>query len=150
MSTNKTTNYQLHSWVPQDDFHVSEINENFALLDTALKSEAGSAAQKQAALETAIGQRLRIATGSYHGSVSVTLDTPQRIELGFKPRIILLSSGVGFSDSSNNPYGGLITEDYDMRGSVIMDDTGFTVRNIYDYRTRPNSETKVYHYIVFY
>ena len=40
MSTNKTQNYRLHSWVPQDEFHVSEVNENFALLDAVLKDEA--------------------------------------------------------------------------------------------------------------
>lgn len=36
MSTNKTPNYELHSWVPQDDFHLSEINENFTGLDSEL------------------------------------------------------------------------------------------------------------------
>ena len=38
MSTNKTQNYNLHSWVPEDDFLRSEFNDNFTSLDTALKS----------------------------------------------------------------------------------------------------------------
>lgn len=36
MSTNKTPNYQLHSWTLQDDFLLQEINENFSGLDAAL------------------------------------------------------------------------------------------------------------------
>ena len=70
MSTNKTPNYELHSWVPQDDFHLTEINENFtgldselAALDVLLKAEtaartsqmAGKADMSQvSALETAL------------------------------------------------------------------------------------------------
>ena len=54
MSTNKTPNYDLHSWVPQDDFHMTEINENFTKLDTALKTEAQTAAQGRSALQTAL------------------------------------------------------------------------------------------------
>ena len=54
MSTNKTPNYDLHSWVPQDDFHMTEINENYTKLDTALKTEAQTAAQGRSALQTAL------------------------------------------------------------------------------------------------
>lgn len=57
MSTNKTPNYDLHSWVPQDDFHMTEINENFAKLDTALKTEAQTAAQGRSALQTALNEK---------------------------------------------------------------------------------------------
>ena len=58
MSTNKTPNYDLHSWVPQDDFHMTEINENFAKLDTALKTEATAAAQGRSALQTALSGQI--------------------------------------------------------------------------------------------
>ena len=37
MSTNKTQNYALHSWLPTDDFQLSEINQNFAALDAAAR-----------------------------------------------------------------------------------------------------------------
>lgn len=40
MSTNKTPNYQLHSWQPQDTFLLAEMNENFATLDGKLHEEA--------------------------------------------------------------------------------------------------------------
>lgn len=43
MSANKTPNYALHSWEPEDEFHLSEINENFSALDSAVKSEADTA-----------------------------------------------------------------------------------------------------------
>ena len=33
MSTNKTPNYQLHSWTSTDHFRFHEVNENFDLLD---------------------------------------------------------------------------------------------------------------------
>lgn len=58
MSTNKTPNYDLHSWVPQDDFHMTEINENFTKLDTALKTEATAAAQGRSALQTALSGQI--------------------------------------------------------------------------------------------
>ena len=35
MSTNKTPNLKLHSWLPLDPFSREEINDNFAGLDTA-------------------------------------------------------------------------------------------------------------------
>ncbi|MBP3520093.1 MAG: hypothetical protein J6J87_01975 [Oscillospiraceae bacterium] len=58
MSTNKTPNYDLHSWVPQDDFHMTEINENFTKLDTALKTEAQTAASGRSALQTALSGQI--------------------------------------------------------------------------------------------
>ena len=39
MSTNKTQNYQLHSWVKEDTFLMSEMNENFTTLDGKLHEE---------------------------------------------------------------------------------------------------------------
>lgn len=49
MSTNKTQNYNLHSWVPEDDFLRSEFNDNFTSLDGALKALSdGLSAETQA------------------------------------------------------------------------------------------------------
>ena len=63
MSTNKTQNYQLHSWVPEDKFLRAEINENFARLD-------GSA---------------RVVVGSYEGDGAAE----RTISLGFQPKVVL-------------------------------------------------------------
>ncbi|MDE6107269.1 MAG: hypothetical protein K2F83_01160 [Oscillospiraceae bacterium] len=145
MSTNKTPNYQLHSWLPSDEFHLTEINENFTLLDAALKSEAGS----REAIAADLGTRYRIMLGTYVGGQSINHDTPQRIELGVKPIALLLYSTYSFSDSSSR-YGGLICCDYDLRGSVTMDDTGFTVQNQYDRKGYSNLQGVTYYYMVFY
>lgn len=53
MSTNKTPNYQLHSWTLQDDLLLREINENFSGLDAAL---AQGFADQLAALAQAVQQ----------------------------------------------------------------------------------------------
>ena len=62
MSTNKTTNYNLHSWLPEDDFLRTEMNENFTKLDKALKE--------------------LLICGSYTGDGAKT----RTISLGFTPR----------------------------------------------------------------
>ena len=40
MSTNKTQNYALHTWEPEDDFLREEFNQNFAAIDAILKGKA--------------------------------------------------------------------------------------------------------------
>lgn len=54
MSTNKTQNYNLHSWVPEDDFLRSEFNDNFTSLDTALKSLSTALTAETSAREQAV------------------------------------------------------------------------------------------------
>lgn len=54
MSTNKTPNYDLHSWVPEDSFQRSEFNDNFASLDSALKTLSDNLAAETAAREAAV------------------------------------------------------------------------------------------------
>lgn len=49
MSTNKTTNLGLHSWVRSDRFSMDEFNENFNAIDKAVgENKAGLAAETQA------------------------------------------------------------------------------------------------------
>ena len=86
MSTNKTQNYQLHSWTPEDEFHLTEINENFtgvdtelAVLDTLLKAETAARTQQLAgkADKTQVAALGRWVTGTYAGGVaSVDLGAP--------------------------------------------------------------------------
>lgn len=52
MSTNKTINLKLHSWIDDDFVEVNEINENFTKIDT----EIGGAKQKINETETALQQ----------------------------------------------------------------------------------------------
>lgn len=58
MSTNKTENYQLHAWALEDDFLTSEMNENFAALDAAVKAEATAADQAVQAEAAARAQQV--------------------------------------------------------------------------------------------
>lgn len=143
MSTNKTPNYNLHSWVAGDEFHVSEINENFALLDAALKAEDGRCAK----LETALGERIRMVTGSYTGNGREN-ESPKpeiRVELGVRPRAVVIMntargvSGLdlaclGIAEGSQSP-------------AVTFDAQGFIVRNE---KIFPNYVGTVYHYAAFY
>lgn len=54
MSTNKTQNYNLHSWVPEDDFIRSEFNDNFTGIDAALKTLSDGIAAEQNARTAAV------------------------------------------------------------------------------------------------
>ena len=182
MSTNKTPNYDLHSWVPQDDFHMTEINENFTKLDTALKTEATAAAQGRSALQTAlngkastssvtalqtalngkantstvtalqnaVNARIQMVVGSYTGNSAVNGTTSQHIQLGFRPKAVLIGYDRSFTDSLANPYGGLATTACSLYGAVTLDATGFTVVNIYDEQLRPNLDGIVYCYVAMY
>ena len=103
MSTKKTRNYQLHQWEPADNFLRAEFNENFTKLDEAVAAEVAARA------------------GAVNG-----LNTPEastrRIELGFRPKMVLLASSESLSI-------GVLAIDQTVAGAkwVVIDDTGFTV-----------------------
>jgi len=82
MSTNKTANYNLHSWVPGDDFLRAEFNENFALIDGALG-------------EMPRNKKLRMVAGSYLGTSGT-----QTIELPFAPKALLIASKTYMSEAA--------------------------------------------------
>ena len=70
MSTNKTTNLNLHSWVGSDAFRMSEFNENFAAID---------------AFAEATGN-CHIATGSIVGNGS----SSRTVQLPFAPKFAVI------------------------------------------------------------
>lgn len=115
MSTNKTTNYDLHAWEPGDDFLRSEFNENFSALDTKLHTV-------EAALPSV--KKLRIATGSYQGTGS---SVTQTISLGFRPRMVL-----AMCRGTNYQYRALYVEGADASFGEITDQ-GFTVSGYLNY-----------------
>lgn len=129
MSTNKTQNYALHAWEPTDDFLRQEFNENFAKLD------AGA---------------VRMLCGDYQGSVAIQVETPQRIEVGVKPRAVFLTT-----HNSTLPYGGgnyaytgLATAEYPLKTALVLDESGFTVRNVGSLKL--NENTINYRYVILY
>ena len=142
MTTNKTPNYQLHSWTSTDHFRFHEVNENFTLLDAALKREADT-------LAAALEPRLRVCVGSYTGSSASNHTLSQRIALGFRPKALLFGFDRGFLDDVSNCYGGLATPARDLYGAVILDDAGFTVVNVSDHRVYPNVKGFVYSFLAF-
>lgn len=149
MSTNKTPNYNLHSWLPQDEFHLTEINENFAKLDVALKIEATAATQKSNALESALGQRVRMVTGSYTGKTGANNDqtTATHVNLGFKPKAVVIINayrGVSGPDMSFLAHEGIQGDT-----AVTLNDTGFTAINLKG-DVSMNYNRTVYHYAAFY
>lgn len=138
MSTNKTQNYNLHSWVPEDDFLRSEFNENFTGIDGALKALSDSLAAEAAAREKAVSDekaareaavsaeqsarqsavttlttgKAEIVAGFYEGD-----GTAERtIALGFQPKAVLLMQNTGRTWVSNSnldsAYGGLFLPDH--------------------------------------
>ena len=69
MSTNKTQNLQLHSWVADDPVKMSEFNENFEAIDSLLT---------------------RIAVGSYVGTGTCGSENPNALTFDFAPKFLLI------------------------------------------------------------
>ena len=89
MSSNKTTNYQLHSWEPGDDFLRTEFNENFGALDTAINE--------------GLAKKPEIVTGSYAGNGTYN----RTIDLGFTPKALVLFNSNGSCYYNGQQTGGL-------------------------------------------
>ncbi len=112
MSTNKTPNYQLHSWLPDDEFHVAEINENFSGLDAAVGGKADKAE---------VAQKVGLVTGTYTGTGGT-----QQIQLGFKPRLVILMAIPGYL--TDVPHYGLAYADRSFSSYLVINDVGFSAK----------------------
>ena len=109
-----TEHYQLHQWVPEDDFLRTDFNEN-----------AGVAA----ALSTAEGKS-QVVTGTYRGDSAAT----RTISLGFQPAAVLVEAENGRRNPGDDYiYGGLALPGAPVMGSgstaVDILETGFRVRS---------------------
>lgn len=116
MSTNKTEYHQLHAWVPEDDFLLSEINENFAAIDAVLPRSKG----------------LRVAAGSYLGNDK----SGHLITLGFRPKAVALSCKM----NESHPINTICIDGVENYGCAIADE-GFTVSS---YLNEPPSSNAGY------
>ena len=145
----KTANYQLYLWEPEDNFLRTEFNENFAKIDAAIP---------------------HIAAGAYTGnggsSASTTAKT-QTISLGFHPKAVLVYpvDGMAYINTGNygykNVYSALATREQNAAvnglSALTITESGFTVNfqsknaelNTYSSEDRPatNYGSKVYNYI---
>ena len=137
MSSNKTTNYNLHSWLPEDDFLRTEINENFAKMDTALKTAADAL-------------NALVVTGTYTGDGQES----QFIAMGFRPRVLFVSTYRGFVSYSYSGtsyhYGGMALADYPVNRNganiISTEPAGFQVYKNTEIRSLTNEDKTVYYY----
>ena len=84
-----TSNYQLHQWVPEDDFLRTDFNTDFQKIDAALARKAEKSTvtslQTQVAGKADASTVPRVAAGTYTGN-----GTTKSISLGFQPRAVII------------------------------------------------------------
>ena len=117
-----TSNYQLHQWVPEDDFLRTDFNTDFQKIDTALAGLASQVATKGRAIK-----------GNYTGNGG----TMRTVAMASTPKALLLSTGSS-----------MITVINDNRtvNKVTIITNGFRV----DAGSGdPNQSGKTYHYVAF-
>ena len=138
MSTNKTTNYRLHSWQVGDEFHLAEVNENFDLLDKAIKAEAQTAAAGRADLD---GRKIQILTGNYNSE--------DRVELGVKPLAVIVMCTYG-NVPTNYSHMGIAAQGMSYGSALVLDESGFTPGVDGGYYAQLTYSGRRFNYIVFY
>ena len=130
MSTNKTQNYNLHKWEADDDFLRTEFNENFAKLDA---------------------QAVRIVFGVYTGQYDYLTTTVTRIDLGAKPKAVMVVPWSGTcSNSGGRSYDAIAGPGKPAAGGALtLEDTGFSVCNKDSNYLYLNQSGKTYYYMAF-
>ena len=146
MSTNKTENLQLHSWVRSDPFKMDEFNDNFDKLDQAVgeNKDAINAKAEQTALAAEIATREALAAtvpkfhcGTYDGDGKQN----RKIPLSFSPKMVYVTDSAGqtYYQSGNQFYvrGGPALMDVPLTfggGNIVeVVEGGFQVGNISNY-----------------
>lgn len=154
----RTTNYDLPTWEKDDFIRMQDFNDLTGKLDAALKSGADA----QTALQNAIKAVKATAENAYSsankpyvaGSYTGNGGT-QTVDLGFKPRFLVISRGFDKGDYSADYalFAGTPEQiDSWMAKVVSITDTGFTVKMAtYNTSTCPqlwlNTGGKTYSYI---
>ena len=91
-----TANYQLHQWVPEDNFLRTDFNTDFQKIDAALAGlEAGKVGPEAleplksdiASVRTTANGKAAVAMGSYAGNGTL----PRTISLGYIPKAVFVS-----------------------------------------------------------
>ena len=154
----RTTNYDLPTWEKDDFIRMQDFNDLTGKLDAALKSGADA----QTALQNAIKAVKVTAENAYSsankpyvaGSYTGNGGT-QTVDLGFKPRFLVISRGFDKGDYSADYalFAGTPEQiDSWMAKVVSITDTGFTVKMAtYNTSTCPqlwlNTSGKTYSYL---
>ncbi len=156
----RTTNYDLPTWEKDDFIRMQDFNDLTGKLDAALKSGTDA----QTALQNAIKAVKATAENAYSsankpyvaGSYTGNGGT-QTVDLGFKPRFLVISRGFDKGDYSADYalFAGTPEQiDSWMAKVVSITDTGFTVKMAaYNTSTCPqlwlNTSGRTYSYIAF-
>ena len=120
----KTTNYQLNQWAKSDRVMMDDFNADNQKIDAALATMP------------------RIATGTYTGDG--TTNGSHVIDLGFRPKVVIVANGDGILNSTAGTFGG-IALDGSNAPAVGISETGFFVPvNPY---TKSNENGTSYRYI---
>ena len=135
-----TSNYQLHQWVPEDDFLRTDFNTDFQKIDAALAGlEAGKAGTSDltalqsgvAAAQSTANSKCRVILGSYAGSGTF----PRSISVGGAPKAVIIAL--------ENVTVSVLKNAGECRG-VTITSSGFTLSSSYD---GFNLEGHTYYYI---
>ena len=137
---NKTENFKLNQWEPEDDFLRADFNEDNAKLETALTE-----------LQTNAATCTKMTFGSYSGSYAKGTDTRTAITLGFRPKAVLSVRNDGRWYVNNDYcYGGMTYDGAPGACPIAITDTGFEVWNNHGVFNYLNHQSLRYIYIVFY
>ena len=127
----KTQNYQLNQYEPQDNFLRTDFNADNQKIDTALKALGDKTDTK--ADQTALDQTnnavfmATVVSGHYEGDYQSGVSPYYRVvELGFRPRAVLVMPAVHHSYSDYAASIFLTVEGADTNALTITD-TGFRV-----------------------
>ena len=115
-----TENYQLHQWVPEDDFLRTDFNTDFQKLDEAL-----------AGLQTALDGKCQLKRGNFNGNGG----SSRLVITGPTPEAVILSTG--------STVVSVISDDSTISGVKIVDN-GFEV---YSGSPNMNQSGKRYNYV---
>ena len=146
-----TEHYQLHQWVPEDDFLRTDFNTDFAKIDAALAGLAADLEDSDAARETLAG-RPELVTGTYTGDGTET----RAVSLGFAPRAVLsmTAGGYTYQSQSGRGYGGLALPSrpvsFEQSGNpLVLTGNGFQTLYTPDKGMYHNCSGTVYHYLAW-
>ena len=131
-----TANYQLHQWVPEDNFLRTDFNQDFQKIDAAL-----------AEVEALAGSKCSVVAGTYSGNNAES----REINLGFQPVAVMLENSFGKRPAVDfNMYGGLAVQGGSLNHSdtaLTITQTGFRVGKVGESLT--NFSGNSYRYLAF-
>lgn len=96
MATNRTPNYNLPQWILADPFLMSEFNNAFQDVDTALKS-----------VSDLLESKPKLATGTYTGTGVYGNNHMNTLHFDFVPKLLFISK-TEYSVNSNDRFSGMV------------------------------------------